>query len=59
MIDVLIGNVHAAGKGGVSIDYENLPVIPVVVVGGNEGAQGREHFAVDAQLFQLLGVAVG
>ena len=50
---------HPAGEGRPAVHHQDLPVVPVVVVGGDQGVQGGEHPAPDAQGLQLLGVAVG
>ena len=55
-IDVLVRQIHAAGKACVSVDDQDLPVIPVVVVGGDEGLQGREDLTLDAKLLHFLRV---
>ena len=56
MVDVLIRQIHAAGKPDPPIDDEDLPVVAVVVVGRDKGLHRAEHLALDAQRFQPLGV---
>ena len=48
-----------AGKGGVAVDHQDLPVVPVVVVGGDERGDGGEGLAADAQFPQPLRVVAG
>ncbi len=55
VVDVLICQIHAAGKAHLPVDDENFPVVAVVVVGGDEGRDRREHLALDAQRFQPAG----
>ena len=59
VVDVLIGEVHAAGKAHLSVDDEDLPVVAVVVMGGDEGLDGREHPALNAQLLKAAGIVPG
>ena len=59
VVDVLIRQIHAAVKGGVSVDDQNFPMVPVIVVGGEERRHRGEHLALDAQLPQALGIVVG
>ena len=56
-IDVFVRQIDATGEGGAAIDDKNFPVVPIVVVGGHQGAHRGEEFALDAQFFQLFGVA--
>ena len=58
-IDIFICQIYAAGKSGVSVDDHDLAVIPKVIVGGDKGQDRGEHFALDPQLIQLLGIVVG
>ena len=59
MVDVLIGQIHAAGKAHAAIYDQNLAVVAVVVVGGNKGRDRRKHLAADTQRFQPSGVVPG
>ena len=56
---VFVRQIHPAGEGGVAVDDGYLPVVPVVVVGGDKGGHGGEHLALYAQFLQALGVVVG
>lgn len=58
-VDVLVRQIHPAGKGGVAVDHQDLPVVPVVVVGGDERGDGGEGLAADAQFPQPLRVVAG
>ena len=58
-IDVAVLQVYTAGKGNAPVNDHDLAVVPVVVMGGNEGEYRRKYPAVDTQLFQLLGVVGG
>ena len=57
--DVLVGQVDAAGEAHPAVDDQDLAVVPVVIVGGDEGFQGGEDLAPDAQQLHLLGVIPG
>ena len=46
-VDVLIRQIHAAGKTGVAVDDANLPVVPVVEAQGQDGHKGIEDLALD------------
>ena len=59
VVDVLIGQIHAAGKAHAAIYDQNLAVVAVVVVGGNKGCDRRKHLAADTQRFQPSGVVPG
>ena len=48
VVDVLICQIHAAGKTHLAINDQNFAVVAVVVVGGNKGRDRREHLALDA-----------
>ena len=56
VVDVLICQIHAAGKAHLAINDQNFAVVAVVVVRGNKGRDRREHLALDAQRFQPAGV---
>ena len=58
-VDVLIRQIDAAGEGRVAVDHHDLPVIPVVLVGGQHRAHRGEHLAADAHGLQFRRVAVG
>ena len=58
MVDVLVRQIYAAGKGDVSIDHQNLTMIPVSVVGRYKWCHWGEHFALDTQLAQTVRVIV-
>ena len=59
LVDILIRQVHAAGEGHLPVDHQDLPVVPVVVVGGHKGHHRREGLGPDAQLFQAPGIVPG
>ena len=59
MVDVLVGQIHAAGKAHAAIHDKNLAVVAVVVVGGNKGRDRRKYLAADTQRFQPSGVVPG
>ncbi len=42
-VDVLIRQIYAAGEGHLAIDDQDFPVIPVVIVGGEEGLDGGQR----------------
>ena len=58
-VDVLVLKIHPAGESGAAVDHQDLPVVPVVVVGGDERRNGGEGLAADAQLPQPLRVVAG
>ena len=39
LVDVLVGQIDAAGKGGMSVDDHHFPVVPVILIAG----EGRHH----------------
>ena len=59
VVDVLVGEVHAAGKTHLAINDENFPVVAVIIMGRDKGLHRREHPALDAQLFEAAGVIPG
>ncbi len=58
VVDVFVRQIDPAGEGGFAVDYQNFPVVTVVVVGGNDGGDGAEHLAADAQGLHFLRVAL-
>ena len=56
--DILVCQIDAAVEGNLAVDHKNFPVIPVVVMGGHNGGQGGKHLTLDAQIPQLLLIAV-
>ena len=58
-VDVLIGQVHSACKGGMAIDNGDFAMVPVVIMGGNKRRHGRKHLALYAQRLQAFGIVVG
>ena len=56
-IDVFVGQVDAAGEGGLSIDDQDLPVVAVVHDGTEDRGNAVEGDAADA--FRLQGFRVG
>ena len=58
-VDVPVRQIHAAGKGRMSVNDQNFSVVPVVIMGGNKGGDRRKGLAFYAQLFQFLGVTGG
>ena len=59
VVDVLVGQIHAAGKAYTAIHDKDLAVVAVVVVGGNKGRDRRKYLALDTQRFQPSGVVPG
>ena len=59
VVDVLVGEVHAAGKTHLAVNDENFPVVAVIIMGRDKGLHRREHPAPDAQLFEAAGVIPG
>ena len=60
LVDILVGQVDAAGEGGVAVDDAELPVIPVVHADGDDGLEAVEKAAGDAGLgLKLVGVVHG
>ena len=57
MVDIFICQVNAAGKGNLAVNDQDLPVIPVVVVGRDDRGDGAEHLAADAKGLHFLGIA--
>ena len=58
-VDVFVGKVDAAGEADLTVNDKDLAVVAVIVMRGDEGTQRREHLAGDAELLQLLRIAVG
>ena len=58
-VDIFVRQIHAAGEGDAPVNDGDFPVVAVVVEGGDEGPQGREHLAADAESLHLLRIAVG
>ena len=59
VVDVLVGEVHAAGKAHLAVNDENFPVVAVIIMGRDKGLHRREHPALDAQLFEAAGELTG
>ena len=58
-VDVLIGQVHPAGESGMAVDDGDLPMVPVVIVGGDKGRHGGKHLAFDAQSLESFWIIMG
>lgn len=58
-VDIFVRQIDPAGEGAAAVHHQDFPVVAVVVVGGDQGAQRGVHAAADAKLFQLPGVLVG
>ena len=58
-VDILVGQVDAAGKAGPAVDNEQLPVVPVVQPQGHHRHQPVEHPALDSLLHEGLVVVPG
>ena len=56
-IDVFVGQVDAAGEGGLSVDDQDFPVVAVVHDGAEDRGDAIERNAADA--FRLQGFRVG
>ena len=54
-VDILVGQVDAAGEGNLAVDGDDLPMIPVVLLEGQQGAEGVKYGAFNAHLPELLG----
>ena len=59
LVDILVGQVGPAGKGGVAVNDHDLAVVAVVHDQVNHRHKGVEGQAVDALLLQLAPVADG
>ena len=58
LIDVFIRKIDASGKGSMSVDHQDLSVVSVVVVGGKDRADRREHSALNALTLEDPGIVV-
>ena len=58
-VDVLIREIHAACKADLSVDHGDLPVIPVIVMGRDEGLDGRKDLAFDAEFRKPFRIIMG
>ena len=58
-VDVLIPQIDASRKAHPAVNDADLPVVPVVLHGGQKGLDGVHHLAPDALSLQLLGIVVG
>ena len=58
-VDIFVSQIDAAGEGYLTVDHQNFAVVTVIIMGGEEGHQRCERFALDAHFFQLLIVAAG
>ena len=59
LVDVLVGQIDAAGERHLAVHDEDFPVIPVVLAGGKHGLQRHEHLALDAPFFHFLRIIMG
>ena len=59
MVDVLVGQIHAARKAHFAVNDQHFSVVSVIIMGRDKGHQRRENFAGDAQPLQPLGVVPG
>ena len=57
-VDILIGQVDPTGIGHFSINGNNFTVIPVVLLGRQEGPEGVKEHAFNPKLPQLLGIVL-
>ena len=57
-VNVFIGQIYPAGEGGMAVNDRDLPVIPVVIVGGYKGCHGGKHLAPDAQGLESFGIVM-
>ena len=58
-VDVFIRQIDAAVEGGLPVDHQDLPVIAVVIMGGDKGLDGGKHFALNAKRSKPPGVVMG
>ena len=58
-INVFIRQINSAVKCRMPIDHQNLPVIPVIIVGGDKGRDRGKHFAFYSKGFQPFRIIVG
>ena len=58
-IDVLVGQIDAAGEARFAVDDHELPVVAVVEPAGHDRHEGIERLGPDAPLGQLLFIAAG
>ena len=59
LVYVFVREINSASKGDLSVYDHYLPVIAVVVVGGEKRRERREYLAVYAEFLQLLWVVPG
>ena len=57
-VNVLVCQIHSAGKGSVAINDCDLTVVTVILIGRKDRTHRRKHLAVDSIFFQLLWVSV-
>ena len=58
-VDILVREVHAAGEGDLPVYDEDLAVVAVIVVRGDERHDRRELLCLDAVLLQAIAVVRG
>ena len=52
-VDVFVRQIDPAGIGHAAVHHSDLPVVAVVIVGGDKGADGSKQAALDALFTQL------
>ena len=58
-VHILVRQIDAAGKGGLAVHHDELPVVPVVQPQGHQGHEPVEHPALDAPGGHLLVIVPG
>ncbi len=58
-VDVFVRQIDAAGIGDAAVDDGDLPVIPVIIVGGKKGLDGGKHPALEPKILQVVAVIPG
>ena len=58
-VHILVGQVQAADEARHPVDDAQLPVVPVVLVDGQQGQQGLKHPAENAPAVELVGIVGG
>ena len=57
-VNVLVRQIDPAGVGHFSVDGDNFPVVPIVLLGGKKRAEGIEAYAFNSKLPELLGIVL-
>ena len=58
-VDIFIRQIDASVEGSVSVDHQNLAVVPVIIMGGNKGRHRGKNLAFDPQFPQQLQIFMG